>query len=135
MSLILLLIAIVCEVFATTNLKLSQGFTRVGPSILMGVGYAASFACMGLAMRTLEIGFAYAVWSGVGTALIATVGILYFREPATTLKILSIVLIILGVIGLKVATATSTDADTPPPTATEAALSEPMPGNGREMES
>ena len=62
--------------------------------------YAFSFALLTLALKTLELSFTYAVWSGFGTALIATIGFIYFREPVTLLKIASILLIVMGVVGL-----------------------------------
>jgi small multidrug resistance pump len=94
--------AIVLEVAGTTSMKMSQGFTRLGPSILLFVFYAASFVALTYALRKIDIGIAYAIWSGVGTALIAGIGILYFRESATALKLLSIGLIIVGVVGVHV---------------------------------
>ena len=81
-------------------MKLSEGFTKLVPSVLLFVFYAASFVALTLALKKIEVSVAYAVWSGVGTALIAAIGILYFREAATVLKFISILLIIVGVVGL-----------------------------------
>lgn len=81
-------------------MKLSDGFTRPLPSVLIFVFYAASFAVLTLALKKIDISVAYAVWAGVGTALIAIVGILYFKDPISLLKVFSIFLIIAGVIGL-----------------------------------
>jgi small multidrug resistance pump len=92
--------AIVLEVSGTISMKLSDGFTRPVPSVLIFVFYAASFAALTLALKRIDLGVAYAVWAGVGTALIAIVGILYFKEPVSVLKVFSIFLIIVGVIGL-----------------------------------
>jgi len=100
MSWIYLLIAIVSEVSGTTCMKLSEGFTRTLPSILIFVFYAAAFTMMTLAIKKIEVSIVYAIWSGIGTALIATIGILMFHERVTTLKLISMVLIIVGVIGL-----------------------------------
>jgi small multidrug resistance pump len=100
MSWIYLIIAIITEVIGTTNMKLSQGFTKVVPSILMVVFYIICFAFMNLALKKLDVSITYAIWSGVGTALIAAIGILYFKEPATAIKIGSIALIVIGVVGL-----------------------------------
>jgi len=100
MSWIYLIIAIITEVIGTTNMKLSQGFTKVVPSILMVVFYIICFAFMSLALKKLDVSITYAIWSGVGTALIAAIGILYFKEPATAIKIGSIALIVIGVVGL-----------------------------------
>jgi small multidrug resistance pump len=95
-----LLLAILFEVSGTTCMKLSQGFTRLWPSIGLGVFYATSLAFLTLALKRIDVSVAYAVWSGLGTALIAVIGIAVFREPLTALKISSIVLIVLGVVGL-----------------------------------
>jgi small multidrug resistance pump len=102
MSWIYLLLAILAEVTGTTCMKLSQGFTKTVPSILLFVFYACSFTLMTLAIKKLEVSIVYAIWSGVGTALIAMIGILVFHEQMNALKVISIVLIIAGVIGLNV---------------------------------
>jgi small multidrug resistance pump len=88
------------EVIGTTNMKLSDGFTKTLPSILMFVFYGFSFAFLTLALKKIDLSLSYAIWSGVGTALIATIGILYFKEPVTAIKIGSIALIVIGVVGL-----------------------------------
>jgi small multidrug resistance pump len=95
-----LLLAILFEVSGTTCMKLSQGFTRLWPSIGLGVFYAASLTFLTLALKRIDVSVAYAVWSGLGTALIAIIGVAAFREPLTAVKVGSIVLIILGVVGL-----------------------------------
>ncbi|MCP4112366.1 MAG: multidrug efflux SMR transporter [Desulfobacteraceae bacterium] len=92
--------AIALELAGTTSMKLSEGFTKFVPSVLLFVFYAASFVPLTLALKKIELSVAYAVWSGAGTALIAAIGILYFRETATALKLISILLIIVGVAGL-----------------------------------
>ena len=92
--------AIVLEVAGTTSMKLSQGFTRLVPSVLLFVFYAASFVALTFSLKKIEVSVAYAVWSGVGTALIAAIGIVIFRESANPLKFFSILLIIAGVVGL-----------------------------------
>jgi len=88
------------EVIGTTNMKLSQGFTKTLPSILMFVFYGFSFAFLTLALKKIDLSLTYAIWSGVGTALIAAIGVLYFKEPVTAIKIVSIGLIVIGVVGL-----------------------------------
>jgi len=100
MSWVYLIIAIITEVIGTTNMKLSHGFTKVVPSILMVVFYIICFAFMTLALKKLDVSITYAIWSGVGTALIAAIGVLYFKEPVTAIKIGSIALIVIGVVGL-----------------------------------
>jgi small multidrug resistance pump len=92
--------AIVMEVAGTMSMKFSDGFTRLTPSILIFVFYSISFVLLTFSLKRIDISVAYAVWPGVGTALITVIGILYFRETATVIKILSILLIITGVVGL-----------------------------------
>jgi small multidrug resistance pump len=99
-SWLILIIAIILEVFGTISMKLSEGFTKVGPIIAMFIFYAFGLSLLALALKKIDISIAYAVWSGLGTALIAIIGMLWFKEPATLIKIVSILLIIIGVIGL-----------------------------------
>jgi len=100
MSWVFLVLAILLEVSGTTCMKLAQGFTRLVPSVLMFVFYGMSLASLTLALKRIEVSVAYAVWSAVGTALIAAIGILWFRETLNLLKGISLALIILGVVGL-----------------------------------
>jgi small multidrug resistance pump len=95
---IYLLIAILTEVGGTSLMKVSQGLTRLVPTIFMFVLYAISFIFMAFALKKIEVGVAYAVWSGLGTALIAMIGIAAFRESINLPKLAGIVLIIVGVI-------------------------------------
>jgi small multidrug resistance pump len=95
-----LIVAIFLEVAGTTSMKLSEGFARVLPSVFIFVFYGLSFAGLTLALKRIDVSVAYAIWSGLGTALITGIGLAYFREPVTPLKIVSIGLIILGVVGL-----------------------------------
>ena len=97
--------AIALEVAGTTSMKLSAGFSKPVPSALLFVFYAASLVALTFALKKIEVSVAYAVWAGVGTALIATIGMLYFREGVTALKLVSIVLIIAGVVGLNMSDA------------------------------
>ena len=103
MPALFLSIAIVAEVAGTVALKYTDGFTRFGPSAAVIVGYGLSFWMLALVLRDMPIGLTYAVWAAVGTALIAAIGIVAFGEPATTLKLLSLGLIIAGVVGLNLA--------------------------------
>jgi multidrug transporter EmrE-like cation transporter len=96
-------IAILSEVAGTVALKYTEGFTRLGPSTVVVAGYGLSFWMLALVLKELPIGLTYAVWAAVGTALIAAIGIVAFGEPATTLKILSLGMIIAGVVGLNLA--------------------------------
>jgi small multidrug resistance pump len=100
MSWFYLILAIVLEIMGTISMKLSQGFTKTWPSILIFVFYGLSFGVLTLALKKIDISIAYAIWSGLGTALIAAIGFFWFKEPAGALKIASIALIIMGVVGL-----------------------------------
>lgn len=102
MQWLFLLFTILFEVAGTTSLKLSQGFTRLLPSILVVVCYGVSFYLLSLTLKKIDVSVAYAIWSGLGTALVTIVGILWFKEPLTAIKIISIALIIFGVIGLNI---------------------------------
>jgi len=95
--------AIVFEVVGTVSLKLSEGFTQylyVGITI---AGYVTSFALLGMALKGLPVSVVYAIWSGAGTALVAMIGIVILGEEANVMKIASIGLVIIGVIGLSLA--------------------------------
>jgi small multidrug resistance pump len=95
-----LLLAIVLEVAGTTSMKLSEGFTKTIPSVFMFLFYILSLVALTFALKKFDMSMAYAIWAGLGTALITIVGIVYFRESVSLLKIGSIVLIIIGVVGL-----------------------------------
>jgi len=97
-----LILAIIAEVAGTTCMKLSVGFTKFVPSVLMWVFYGICFYFLTLTLKKMDVSVAYAIWSAVGTALIATIGVLYFREPVGLLKILGLVAIIGGVIALNI---------------------------------
>ena len=104
MAWILLTGAIASEVIATTALKLSNGFTRIAPSIVVVVGYLLSFALLAQALKLrLQVSVAYAVWSGAGTAAITVIGMLLLNEPLTAAKGLGIALVISGVVALNLA--------------------------------
>jgi small multidrug resistance pump len=92
--------AILFEVCGTTVLKLSEGLTRLLPSLLTVVFYGLSFFLLSLALKKIEVGTAYAIWSGAGTAAIALIGWFWFQESLGTLKLVCIALIIAGVVGL-----------------------------------
>lgn len=95
---IYLMIAILTEVVGTTMMKVSQGLTRLVPSVLMFAMYAVSFVLMALALKKIEVSMAYAIWSGLGTALIAAIGIYWFHEALTGPKVAGTILIIAGVV-------------------------------------
>jgi small multidrug resistance pump len=104
MAWILLIGAIATEVIATCALKLSDGLTRLLPSVVVAVGYILSFILLAQALRHLQVSVVYAIWSGVGTAAIAVIGMLALNEPLTAAKILGILLIISGVVTLNLGT-------------------------------
>ncbi|MEU5522228.1 multidrug efflux SMR transporter [Streptomyces sp. NPDC093250] len=100
MGYLLLSGAIVAEVCATTAMKYSDGFSRLWPSLLTVAGYLVSFALLAQTLRTVAIGTAYAIWAGVGTAAIATIGIVFLGEALTAARAAGIALIIIGVVVL-----------------------------------
>ena len=97
-----LLLAIGLEVFGTTCLKLSEQFTRLWPSVGVTIGYVGSFVALAQALRTFEVGTAYAIWSGIGTAAIVVVGYWFLDESLGPVKIGGIALIVVGVVVLNV---------------------------------
>jgi len=92
-----LLLAIGSEVVATTSLKLSDGFTRPLPVVVVVLGYGVSFYALSISLRSFPLGVVYAVWSGVGTAAIVLIGLFVFSEVLDMLKLAGIGLIIVGV--------------------------------------
>lgn len=96
-SSIILGAAIVCEVVATSALKASDGFTRPAPSAVTAVGYLVSFYLLSQALKTIPVGVAYAVWSGLGIVLIAAIGWLVFGQRLDAPALLGMALIIAGV--------------------------------------
>lgn len=101
MAWIMLVIAGLFEVGWAVGLKYTNGFTRVWPSVATAAALAASVVLLALAVRTLPLGTAYAVWTGIGTAGTALLGLWLFDEPATAMRLLCIALILAGVVGLK----------------------------------
>jgi small multidrug resistance pump len=95
-----LALAISTEVVATTALKLSDGFTRLGWGGVVVVGYGISFYALSVSLRTIPLGVVYAVWSGIGTAAIVVIGYFLFREVLDAMKLAGIGLIIIGVVML-----------------------------------
>ncbi|PIK73321.1 quaternary ammonium compound efflux SMR transporter SugE [Methylobacterium frigidaeris] len=101
MAWILLLVAGLLEIGWAIGLKYTDGFTRPLPSFLTGLSMVASVVLLGLALRTLPVGTAYAVWTGIGTVGTALLGIALFGEPATAARLACIGLIVAGILGLK----------------------------------
>ncbi|MGW0633586.1 DMT family transporter [Streptomyces sp. NPDC002758] len=100
MGYLLLAGAIAAEVTATTAMKYSEGFSRLWPSLLTALGYLVSFLLLAQTLKTVSIGTAYAIWSGVGTATIAVLGLMFFGEGLSVTKVAGIVLIVGGVVVL-----------------------------------
>lgn len=92
--------AIALEIAGTTSMKLSLGFTRPIPSVALVVFYMGSLGLLTLALQRIEVSVAYAIWSGVGTAAIAAIGILFFNEGVNAWKLLFLGMIVAGVVGL-----------------------------------
>jgi quaternary ammonium compound-resistance protein SugE len=99
-----LFVAGLMEIAWAIGLKYTEGFTRLVPSVLTLMSMAASMVLLGLALKTLPIGTAYAVWTGIGAVGTALLGIWLFGEPATALRLLCIGLIVSGIVGLKLVT-------------------------------
>ena len=100
-SYVLLATAIISEVFGSSMLKVSNGFKRVFPSIGVILGMGLAFYSLSLALKTIPLGTAYAIWSGVGTALTAIIGVVIYKENFNRKKLLGLLLIIGGVIIMK----------------------------------
>ncbi|KKI92499.1 hypothetical protein WQ54_09015 [Bacillus sp. SA1-12] len=103
MAWIFLCLAILLEVAGTTSMKLSEGFTKLLPSILLLIFYVGSLVFLTLTLKTIDVSIAYAIWSGMGILLITCIGVFYFGESFNKLKVLSIILIIVGVTTLNLA--------------------------------
>lgn len=106
MGWLFLVLAILLEVSGTTCMKLSDGFKEIVPSVLVFVFYGLSFTAFIYALKTIPLSISYAIWAGLGLALIAAIGILYFKEPVTAAKMLFIGLIVIGVVGLSLSRVT-----------------------------
>jgi small multidrug resistance pump len=103
MPFLLLSFAIVAEVGATIALRVSDGFSRPMPSVIVVVGYGISFWLLALALKDIPVSLTYAIWSGVGTALVAIAGVVAFDETMNVMKLASLAIIVLGVAGLSAA--------------------------------
>ena len=97
---VLLTFAIVAEVAGTFSMKLSQGFAVWQWTVALAVCYAVSFYLLALVLKHIEVGIAYAIWAGAGTALVALIGIAVFNESMTAVKVFSLAAIVAGVVGL-----------------------------------
>jgi len=105
MNWLILIIAGLLEVVWAITLKQTEGFTRLVPSLITIGTMAASFYLLSIALRTLPLGTAYAVWVGIGAIGTAIAGIVLFEEAVTPLKLVSLVLVVAGIVGLRVTSA------------------------------
>ena len=101
MAWVVLFIAGLLEIAWAVGLKYTEGLTRLWPTVATGVAVVGSMGLLAVAVRTLPLGTAYAIWTGIGTVGTAALGILLFGEPATMIRLLCITLIVAGIVGLK----------------------------------
>lgn len=101
MAWVVLFIAGLLEIAWAVGLKYTDGFTRLWPSIAAGVAVVGSMGLLAVAVRTLPLGTAYAVWTGIGTVGTAVLGIRLFQEPTSVIRLVCITLIVAGIVGLK----------------------------------
>ena len=104
MAWLILIVAGLTEVGWAVGLKYTQGFTRPMPTALTVTAMVVSLWLLGLAVRTLPLGTAYAIWTGIGTVGTVAVGIVLFNEPASGVRLLCVALIVSGIVGLKLVT-------------------------------
>lgn len=101
MAWLVLFVAGLCEVGWAVGLKYSAGFTRIGPSVFTAVSLVASMALLAWAMKSLPLGTAYTVWTGIGAVGAITLGVLLFKEPVTAPRMICLGLIVAGIVGLR----------------------------------
>jgi len=101
MAWVVLFIAGICEIGWAVGLKYTDGFTRLWPTVFTGVSLVVSMALLGIAVKSLPLGTAYAVWTGIGAVGTVVLGIVLFKEPATVVRLLCVGLIVSGILGLK----------------------------------
>jgi small multidrug resistance pump len=102
MKYIFLTIAIIAEVFATSALKSAEGFTRPGPSVVVVIGYGVAFYFLSLTLKTIPVGIAYAIWSGLGITLVSIIGYFFYKQKLDLPAILGLILILAGVMVINV---------------------------------
>ncbi len=100
MSWFYLIVAIALEVAGTICMKRSEACTQLWPAALMLLFYALGLGAMALALQKIDVSIGYALWTGIGLALVAVIGMTWFKEPVSMLKIISLALIVVGVMGL-----------------------------------
>lgn len=99
---LILAIAIICEVIATSALKASEGFTKPWPSLIVVAGYGIAFYCLSLTLKSIPVGIAYAIWSGLGIVLVSAAGWILYKQKLDAGAIVGMLLIIAGVIVVNV---------------------------------
>lgn len=97
-------IAILCEAGWVIAMKLSDGFSKFVPAAVTVVLYLASVVFLSFATKKMDVGVGYAIWAGTGVALVAIAGVMYFKEPMTAMKVVSLGLIVLGIVGVNLST-------------------------------
>ncbi len=102
MKYLYLLIAIIAEILATTYLKKSEGFSLWKPTLICLMGYGVAFYFLSLTLRTMPVGIAYAIWSGVGIIFISLIGMFYFKQTPDLPAIIGLILIVIGVVVINV---------------------------------
>ncbi|MDW8800236.1 multidrug efflux SMR transporter [Clostridium sp. A1-XYC3] len=100
MEWVYLILAIAFEISATTLMKMSNGFTKILPTLGTFLGYIICFSFLSIALKKIDISVAYAIWSAAGIVVLSTIGVVVFKENINVLKVTSILFIVLGVIGL-----------------------------------
>lgn len=118
---IMLIVAICLEVFATSMLKVSEGFTRLWPTVGVLIGYASSFYLLAQVVKVLPVSIAYAVWSGAGTLLVVGIGVSIYRERLSMLQVLGVLLTVAGVLLLNLGGSDPDDSTASPAPATSPA--------------
>lgn len=101
MAWVVLFVAGICEIGWAVGLKYTDGFTRLWPTVFTGVSLVISMALLGIAVKSLPLGTAYAVWTGIGAVGTVILGIVLFKEPATVVRLVCVGLIVSGILGLK----------------------------------
>ncbi len=104
MAWVYLFLAGIFEIVWALSLKNIEGFSKITPIVLTIVGMAISFVFLSFSLKSLPVGTAYAVWTGIGAVGVAVIGMLFYSEPTSLLRIICLILIVTGIIGLKIAT-------------------------------
>ena len=101
MKWVILALGVIFEVLGTISMKYAEGFTKLVPSLLVFVFYGISLASLVIVLKKMEVSIAYGIWASAGTALIALIGMIWFNENVSIIKVISICFIIIGILGLE----------------------------------